>query len=51
MFAGLVFVKALHWLVQDRVDYVEVTPSVSRLQHVRLVAFMMALLVRSSDVE
>ena len=45
MFAALVFVKALHWLVQDRVDYVEVTPSVSRLQHLRLVSFMSALLV------
>ena len=49
MFATLVFIKVLHWLVQDRVDYAEVTPSVSRLQHVRLVAFMSALLVSSSD--
>ena len=47
MFATLVFIKVGHWLVQDRVDYVEVTPSVSRLQHVRLVAFMSALLVRT----
>ena len=46
MFAALVFVKVMHWLVQDRVDYVEVTPSVSRLTHVRLVALMSALLVR-----
>ncbi len=46
MFAGLVFVKVLHWLVQDRVDYIEVTPSVSRLQHLRIVSFMSVLLVR-----
>lgn len=29
---------------QDRVDYIEVTPSVSRLAHARVVAFMAALL-------
>ena len=45
MFAGLVFVKVLHWLVQNRVDYIEVTPTVSRLQHVRIVSFMSFLLV------
>ncbi len=45
MFATLVFIKVLHWLVQDRVDYIEVTPSVSRLQHVRIVSFMLVLLV------
>lgn len=45
MFATLVFVKVLHWLVQDRVDFLEVTPSASRLQHVRIVLFMTALLV------
>ncbi len=45
MFASLVFIKVMHWLVQDRVDYVEVTPSVSLLQHVRLVSFMSTLLV------
>jgi E3 ubiquitin-protein ligase synoviolin len=44
MFATLVFIKVLHWLVQDRVDYVEVTPSVSVWQHVRIVAFMALLL-------
>lgn len=45
MFATLVFVKVMHWLVQDRVDYVEITPSVSLLQHLRLVSFMATLLV------
>jgi len=36
MFTLLTFVKVFHWLVQDRVDYIEVTPTVSRLQHLRL---------------
>eukprot|EP00197_Chlamydomonas_leiostraca_P001433 CAMPEP_0202888406 /NCGR_PEP_ID=MMETSP1391-20130828/43168_1 /ASSEMBLY_ACC=CAM_ASM_000867 /TAXON_ID=1034604 /ORGANISM="Chlamydomonas leiostraca, Strain SAG 11-49" /LENGTH=784 /DNA_ID=CAMNT_0049571707 /DNA_START=64 /DNA_END=2418 /DNA_ORIENTATION=- len=45
MFATLVFIKVLHWLVQDRVDYIEVTPSISRLQHLRIVSFMSLLLV------
>ena len=36
----------MHWLVQDRVDYVEVTPSISLLGHARIVAFMALLLVR-----
>jgi E3 ubiquitin-protein ligase synoviolin len=31
--------------VQDRVDYIEVTPSVSRLAHARIVTFMTVLLV------
>mmetsp|Transcript_27323 Transcript_27323/g.59737 ORF Transcript_27323/g.59737 Transcript_27323/m.59737 type:complete len:775 (+) Transcript_27323:147-2471(+) len=48
MFATLVFIKVLHWLVQDRVDYVEVTPSISRLQHLRIVAFMSVLLMVDS---
>lgn len=44
MFAALTFVKVFHWLVQDRVDYIEVTPSVSRLSHARIVTFMLVLL-------
>ena len=48
MFGGLVFLKVLHWLVQDRVDYVEVTPNLSRLQHVRIISLMVALLVRDA---
>jgi hypothetical protein len=45
MFTALTFVKVFHWLVQDRVDYVEVTPAVSRLAHARVVAFLLMLLV------
>ncbi|PNH01928.1 E3 ubiquitin-protein ligase, partial [Tetrabaena socialis] len=44
MFASLVFVKVMHWLVQDRVDYVEVTPTISLLGHARIVSFMALLL-------
>ena len=41
----LTFVKVFHWLVQDRVDYMETTPATSRLQHLRIVSFMGVLLV------
>lgn len=34
-----------HWLVADRVEYLETTPAGSRLQHIRIVAFMIVLLV------
>lgn len=45
-FTLLAFVKVLHWLLQDRVDFLETTPHVSRLQHTRITAFMGFLLVR-----
>jgi len=45
MFATLTFVKVFHWLVQDRVDYIETTPSVSIAQRVKILAFMGLLLV------
>ena len=45
MFVMLTFVKVLHWLVQDRVDYLETTPTVSRLHHLRIITFMNVLLV------
>lgn len=44
-FTLLAFVKVLHWLLQDRVDFLETTPHVSRLQHARITAFMGFLLV------
>lgn len=46
MFIILSFVKIFHWLVQDRVDFIETTPNVTRLQHIRIVAFTLVLLVR-----
>ena len=40
--------QVFHWLVADRVEYLETTPAGSRLQHIRIVAFMIVLLVRCS---
>ena len=42
--------QVFHWLVQDRVDYIETTPAVSRWQHARIVAFMGLLLVSRCEV-
>jgi E3 ubiquitin-protein ligase synoviolin len=44
MVAALLLVKSLHWLAQKRVDYIETTPSVPMLSHVRIVSFMVFLL-------
>ena len=41
------FMQVYHWLLQDRVDYIESTPVVSQLHHVRILAFMALLLVRN----
>ncbi|KAL2650311.1 hypothetical protein R1flu_018439 [Riccia fluitans] len=41
----LLFIKAFHWLAQTRVEYIETTPSVSRLSHVRIISFMALLLL------
>lgn len=43
MFGLLIFVKVLHWLVQDRVELLEVTPTISLVQHFRLVSFFLTL--------
>ncbi|TVU11549.1 hypothetical protein EJB05_45142 [Eragrostis curvula] len=45
MVAALLLVKALHWLAQKRVEYIETTPSVPMLSHVRIVSFMAFLLI------
>uniref|UniRef100_A0A1J3HLZ3 RING-type E3 ubiquitin transferase n=1 Tax=Noccaea caerulescens TaxID=107243 RepID=A0A1J3HLZ3_NOCCA len=41
----LLLIKALHWLAQKRVEYIETTPSVPKLSHVRIVSFMGFLLL------
>lgn len=41
----LLFFKMYHWLVQKRVEYIETTPSMERLSHVRLCTFMALLLM------
>ncbi|CAM0914113.1 unnamed protein product [Alopecurus aequalis] len=43
--SALLLVKSLHWLARKRVEYIETTPSVPMLSHVRIVSFMVFLLV------
>ncbi|XP_066370575.1 ERAD-associated E3 ubiquitin-protein ligase HRD1-like isoform X3 [Miscanthus floridulus] len=45
MVAALLLIKALHWLAQKRVEYIETTPSVPLLSHIRIVSFMAFLLI------
>ncbi|KAI3687386.1 hypothetical protein L1987_81081 [Smallanthus sonchifolius] len=45
MVTALLLVKSLHWLAQKRVEYIETTPTVTTLSHVRIVSFMGFLLV------
>ncbi|OMO77152.1 Zinc finger, RING-type [Corchorus olitorius] len=45
MVTALLLIKALHWLAQKRVEYIETTPSVSMVSHVRIVSFMGFLLL------
>lgn len=40
MVTALLLIKALHWLAQKRVEYIETTPSVPMLSHIRIVSFM-----------
>ncbi|KAE8692972.1 ERAD-associated E3 ubiquitin-protein ligase HRD1A [Hibiscus syriacus] len=40
MVTALLLIKALHWLAQKRVEYIETTPSVPKLAHVRIVSFL-----------
>ncbi|KAN0061980.1 E3 ubiquitin-protein ligase hrd1 [Thecaphora frezii] len=44
LFGTLLFLKAFHWLSADRVEFMEQSPSVSRLFHVRMVTILWMLL-------
>lgn len=44
MVTTLLLIKALHWLAQKRVEYIETTPTVPLLSHIRIVSFMGFLL-------
>ncbi|XP_071704985.1 ERAD-associated E3 ubiquitin-protein ligase HRD1B-like [Rutidosis leptorrhynchoides] len=44
MVTGLLLIKSLHWLAQKRVEYIETTPTVPKLSHIRIVSFMGFLL-------
>ncbi|THG09893.1 hypothetical protein TEA_008712 [Camellia sinensis var. sinensis] len=48
MVTVLLLIKALHWLAQKRVEYIETTPSVPMLSHIRIVSFMGFLLFLDS---
>ncbi|KAA8540138.1 hypothetical protein F0562_026830 [Nyssa sinensis] len=48
MVTTLLLIKALHWLAQKRVEYIETTPSVPMLSHIRIVSFMGFLLLLDS---
>ena len=44
MFVTLLFVKIFHWLCSDRVEYVETSPSTTRLAHLRVCTLAACLL-------
>ncbi|XP_010276745.1 PREDICTED: ERAD-associated E3 ubiquitin-protein ligase HRD1B-like [Nelumbo nucifera] len=48
MVTALLLIKALHWLAQKRVEYIETTPSVPMFSHIRIVSFMGFLFVLDS---
>ncbi|THG14697.1 hypothetical protein TEA_015628 [Camellia sinensis var. sinensis] len=48
MVTAVLLIKALHWLAQKRVEYIETTPSVPMLSHIRIVSFMGFLLFLDS---
>lgn len=43
LFGTLLFLKVFHWLSADRVEFMEQSPSVSRLFHVRMVSVLWTL--------
>ncbi|XP_027103460.1 ERAD-associated E3 ubiquitin-protein ligase HRD1B-like isoform X2 [Coffea arabica] len=45
MVTTLLLIKALHWLAQKRVEYIETTPTVPAWSHLRIVSFMAFLLL------
>ncbi|KAI4340806.1 hypothetical protein MLD38_025609 [Melastoma candidum] len=48
MVTTLLLIKSLHWLAQKRVEYIETTPTVPMLSHLRIVSFMGFLLILDS---
>lgn len=48
MVTAMLLIKALHWLAQKRVEYIETTPTVPKLAHFRIVSFMGFLLLIDS---
>ncbi|XP_027360444.1 ERAD-associated E3 ubiquitin-protein ligase HRD1A-like isoform X2 [Abrus precatorius] len=48
MVTALLLIKAFHWLAQKRVEYIETTPAVPLLSHIRIVSFIGFLLLLDS---
>jgi hypothetical protein len=48
LFTCLLICKVYHWIIQDRIEYVEQTPSIRRLFHIRLGTIMMLLAIIDS---
>ncbi|XP_051122100.1 ERAD-associated E3 ubiquitin-protein ligase HRD1B-like [Andrographis paniculata] len=48
MITALLMIKSLNWLAQKRVEYIETTPSLSRLSHIRIASFLVFLLLIDS---
>lgn len=45
LFTILLFLKCFHWLAEDRVDFMERTPVISRLFHIRVIGEWIAFYV------
>ncbi|CAH8521173.1 unnamed protein product [Heterobilharzia americana] len=45
LFAILLFVRAFHWLLEERVDYMERTPAISALFHFRILSLITLLVL------
>eukprot|EP00924_Labyrinthula_sp_SR-Ha-C_P000958 snap_masked-scaffold_7-processed-gene-9.21-mRNA-1 protein AED:0.12 eAED:0.12 QI:0/-1/0/1/-1/1/1/0/558 len=43
LFVMLLFVKIFHWLLTSRVEYLEQTEEVSKLQHIRIISLLIIL--------
>lgn len=48
MVTALLLIKALHWLAQKRIEYIETTPTVPVKSHIRIVSFLGFLLLIDS---
>ena len=49
LFTLLLFLKSFHWLSEDRVDYMERSPSISALFHLRVIS--LALILAGLDLQ
>ena len=45
LFTLLLFLKSFHWLAEDRVDFMERSPSISALFHIRVISLAALLAI------